>query len=235
MRGLTYSSAVDTCANPALLGALTSGPGLAFIDGGRLLWESDAVQVNGDFWKTGTDDPECPEPIKLPPTCVAGGNAMINLGDSLLFDASASSDPDGQIVSFHWSFGDGTSSALPTVQHTYLTVPLSPPFVAILTLTDNDGLVTQCTRTIFVNGPPLCDAGPAQIGQINQLVAFDGSASSDPGRHDRFVRLGTSAMAPGSCWTRVRTRRTCTRCRETTRSISRSWMTAGFQRRAARR
>ena len=59
LRGSNASSAVESIANPAILGALTAGPANGgSIDGGHLLWESKAKQTNGDFFKTGTDDPE---------------------------------------------------------------------------------------------------------------------------------------------------------------------------------
>lgn len=35
------------------------------------------------------------------------------------FDASPSSDPDGQIVSYHWEFGDGNTGSGVSVSHTF--------------------------------------------------------------------------------------------------------------------
>lgn len=55
IRGLNASSSVESIQDPALLGAVSDG---LFGFGGRRLWESDGVQTNGDFFKTGTDDPE---------------------------------------------------------------------------------------------------------------------------------------------------------------------------------
>ena len=61
-----------------------------------------------------------------------------------VFDATASSDPDAEagapnngIVSYSWSFGDGTTEVLPAVAHTY-----SRPgtFRAVLTVTDEAGV-----------------------------------------------------------------------------------------------
>ncbi len=57
LRGLVASSNVESIADPAILGSLTSGLGSTF-DGGRLLWESPEKQFNGDFLKFGQDDPE---------------------------------------------------------------------------------------------------------------------------------------------------------------------------------
>lgn len=55
LRGLNASSQVESIADPAILGALIEGP---YGMGGRRLWESEAKQLNGDFFKTGEDDPE---------------------------------------------------------------------------------------------------------------------------------------------------------------------------------
>ena len=59
IKGLVASSTSESIPDPALLGAITSGPEFVF-DGGRLLWESENKQLNGDFLKFGTDDPEFP-------------------------------------------------------------------------------------------------------------------------------------------------------------------------------
>ncbi len=57
--GLNASSSAESIADPALLGAVTAPTQQIFnIGGGRLLWESVDLQLNGDFLKTGVDDPE---------------------------------------------------------------------------------------------------------------------------------------------------------------------------------
>lgn len=57
INGLVASSPADAVADPAILGAISAGP-TALLDGGHLLWESRTKQLNGDFFKTGTVDPE---------------------------------------------------------------------------------------------------------------------------------------------------------------------------------
>jgi len=63
LRGLVANSVAESIPNPALLGAITVGDSFpsmpaVMLDGGHLLWESEAVQLNGDFFKYGTEDPE---------------------------------------------------------------------------------------------------------------------------------------------------------------------------------
>ncbi len=66
------------------------------------------------------------------------------------FDASASEDPDGQIVQYQWDFGDGSRELLPTVAHTY---PTPGTFRVVLTVTDDTG-VTDTDEVLIDVGIP---------------------------------------------------------------------------------
>jgi len=52
------------------------------------------------------------------------------------FDASASYDPDGEIVSYEWSYGDGSSGSGVTAVHSY---PAEGTYAVTLTVSDQDG------------------------------------------------------------------------------------------------
>jgi hypothetical protein len=88
-------------------------------------------------------------------------------GDSPLevgFDATASTDPDGSIVSYQWSFGDGGSASGVTATHIY-TATTTRSFTATLTVTDNGGKTGSTSRTVTVSAgsapPAPCNcAGP---------------------------------------------------------------------------
>jgi PKD repeat protein len=67
------------------------------------------------------------------------------------FDGSASSDPDGTIVSWSWDFGDGSTGSGPTVSHTY-SVPGA--YVTTLTVTDDRGGTDTGTESVLVTEPP---------------------------------------------------------------------------------
>ena len=78
--------------------------------------------------------------INVPPdasftTNVSNGISPITIN----FNASAASDPDGSIVSYHWVFGDGSqqTTLTPTISHTYSILGNITP---TLTVTDNSGL-----------------------------------------------------------------------------------------------
>jgi PKD repeat protein len=77
-------------------------------------------------------------------------------GDTVTFDASGSSDPDGYISSYVWDFGDGTGmeTSDAVVQHVF---DKNGVYHVELTVFDNDGLYKSTIQTIFVGIPPVAD------------------------------------------------------------------------------
>ena len=99
------------------------------------------------------------------------------------FDASDSSDEDGEIVSYEWDFdADGVyeydSEGDSTVDHTYEAYG---SYQAALQVTDDDGAQSTDSVTIEVNRQPVAQlsATPTE-GAIPLEVSFDAGASYDP-------------------------------------------------------
>lgn len=97
------------------------------------------------------------------------------------FDASGSSDADGDIVSYGFNFGDGSAEviqATPLTSHTYTT---DGQFTVILSVSDDTGLVGVDQVGIGVgNLQPIAVAdADATAGNAPMEVFFDGTQSFD--------------------------------------------------------
>lgn len=71
---------------------------------------------------------------------------------SVSFSGAGSSDPDGSIVGWDWTFGDGTSATGVTTSHVYGTVGT---YTAQLRVTDNGGLSATRAVTVTVGAAPV--------------------------------------------------------------------------------
>jgi subtilisin family serine protease len=71
-------------------------------------------------------------------------------GLSASFNASASWDSDGSIVSYDWSFGDGASGSGVTVTHTYA---VAGTYAVTLTVTDDGGASGILSKSVTVTDP----------------------------------------------------------------------------------
>jgi len=93
--------------------------------------------------------------INSPP--VASFTCFPSSGESPLtvsFDASSSHDSDGTIVTYQWTFGDGSGGTGVTTSHAYTTAS-NQTYTATLKVTDNEGAQSTKSRTISVTGSPL--------------------------------------------------------------------------------
>jgi PKD repeat protein len=107
--------------------------------------------------------------INRPPVAAASVNmTKPGIGLEVQFDASASTDPDGQILSFIWNFGDGTSpQAGNPLDHKY-----KYPGVYTATVTVSDG-IDEDTADVIVDVNITQSWASASLGEIGPLVVAD--------------------------------------------------------------
>lgn len=101
-------------------------------------------------------------------------------GLSVLVDASASSDADGEVVGYSWDFGDGGTASGVGASHVY-TAPGTYPVT--LTVVDDDGASTTRVRDVVATNP-----GPAV-----EPIAADA--------FERSVTGGWGTADAGGAWT----------------------------------
>lgn len=91
-------------------------------------------------------------PVNRAPTSTINVTSVSGL--QVNFDASGSTDPDGSVASYQWTFGDGASliTSSPTTAHAY---PSSGTYTASVVAIDNLGLAgTAATTNVSVVAPP---------------------------------------------------------------------------------
>ncbi|MBI4187080.1 MAG: PD40 domain-containing protein [Chloroflexi bacterium] len=89
--------------------------------------------------------------VNLPPTAqIRVTPPVAAVGSDFLFDASASNDHDGTIVSYEWSFGDGTTTEGTSTTHYYTEAGV---YQILLTVTDNLGLQATDDALVVVYNP----------------------------------------------------------------------------------
>ena len=110
----------------------------------------------------------------VPPT--ASFTSSVN-GLDVAVDASGSSDPDGSVASYAWSFGDGGTGTGATATHRYAT---GGTYTVSLTVTDDKGASATTTRQVVVSTPNQAPDASFTSSVTGLDVAVDGTGSSDP-------------------------------------------------------
>jgi PKD repeat protein len=92
------------------------------------------------------------------------------------FDASASSDSDGTIVDYSWSFADGTTGSGVTTSHAYAS---AGTYNVTLTVSDNSGASGAVTKSITVRPANVPPTASFTFTCTGLACSFNGSASTD--------------------------------------------------------
>lgn len=101
---------------------------------------------------TNNGDPQtqASAPVNQAPTAVANGPYSGNTGSPVAFSSAGTSDADGTIVSYSWSFGDGNNSSLANPSHTYAS---AGTYTVTLTVTDDQGATASASTTAEITDP----------------------------------------------------------------------------------
>ncbi|HJR67499.1 MAG TPA: PKD domain-containing protein, partial [Gemmatimonadaceae bacterium] len=100
-----------------------------------------------------------------PPVANAGGPYEGVQSSPITFDATASTDPDNNIATYAWDFGDGSAGSGATVQHTYAS---GGEYTVTLTVTDAGGASSSATTA-------------ARVAHVRPTATFDAPATATEG------------------------------------------------------
>ncbi|PLS78820.1 MAG: hypothetical protein CYG59_16480, partial [Chloroflexi bacterium] len=114
-----------------------------------------------------------------PPTAQSSANTDAGpLPLTVNFSSGGSSDPDGDPISYSWSFGDGSTSSSANPQHTY-NIPGN--FQVVLTVTDSKGASTSAapiTISAGNNKPQVRITSPADGTRVRAERSLTVEASA---------------------------------------------------------
>ncbi len=104
---------------------------------------------------------------------------VVAVGDTVAFDGSSSSDPDGTVTGWAWTFGDGDVGAGTTPTHAYST-PGSYPVA--LRVTDNSGVDSQAVAvgSVVVLDAPNATFTLPSPQPTGQSAHFNAGGSTGP-------------------------------------------------------
>ena len=94
----------------------------------------------------------------------AGEPYYAYVNEEIIFNASESYDPDGEIINYTWDFGDGNNSYNIETSHIYEN---QGSYNLILTVIDNDGLIDTYETQIQINLPNRAPEKPYIYGPNN--------------------------------------------------------------------
>jgi hypothetical protein len=128
--------------------------------------------------------------VNEPPTAEAGSDQIVYSGDIVTLDASMSSDLDDGIATYSWEQTEGSPVSIsgPTSMQATFVAPevgdAGDSLTFLLTVSDDGGLKATDTCVVNVesqsNSPPTANAGLDQEVMAADIVALDGSGSTDP-------------------------------------------------------
>lgn len=132
--------------------------------------------------------PDTDEPVNSPPVADAGLDQLgVVPGTLVWLDGRASSDPDGDPITYLWSLGYIAPDANTQLQDTTSATPrlwVDAPGSVLVRLLVSDGAATTedlvGVRVLDGNRPPVARAGPDLVALRGTEVIVDGAPSYDP-------------------------------------------------------
>ena len=119
------------------------------------------------------------------PTADAGSDQTRPVGATVQLSGAGSSDPDGDPLTYAWSFVSGPAGSQAVLSNPAAVAPtfvIDLPGTYVVQLHVSDGALQSAPDSVSIatsNSPPVARAGADASGLVGQMVTLDGGASSD--------------------------------------------------------
>ena len=117
--------------------------------------------------------------INSAPVAKAGKDIHCAIDEVITFNGASSYDPDGNIISYLWNFGNGFTEKGISTSHSFKK---AGKYFVTLKVQDNSSVFNNTdtdTVTVTVNHPPVADAGKSIVIALGDTVKLDASKSYD--------------------------------------------------------
>ena len=177
---------VPTSASSGVTMVTATNPGghtgsIAFrVKGGEICGNQVDEDCDGQI-----NDADVCVPVNHAPMANAGPDQTAPVGRTIRLNGAASSDPDGNSLTFTWSFvsqpsGSGAVLSGATTPAPSFIIDRAGTYTVALSVSDGSSSSTADIVVIStINSAPVANAGPNQTGQVSTSIILDGSGSSD--------------------------------------------------------
>ncbi len=146
------------------------------------------VQDNGSRWSSyDTETLVINDPgDNQPPHAHHGGPYEGIINQNIQFDASESTDPEDNITTYHWDYGDGTNGTAEITTHKYTT---AGTYNVTLIITDNAGLTDTNTTNATITQPKKPDTpiiSADTFGNQSEEITFTARANDPANRNIKY-------------------------------------------------
>jgi PKD repeat protein len=159
------------------------------VDDGRVVSAPDTVAISSE---------------NSPPLAEAGLEQIVRMGETVTLNGGASSDPDGDPLTYAWSFtsvpsGSGASLSDAKDVTARFVADAIGTYVVQLIVDDGRGASLPDTVTILSeNSPPVADAGRGQTVHVGERIVLDGRGSNDVDGDALGYTWSVQSAPPGS-------------------------------------
>lgn len=169
---------------------VTFGPEEAVTNGGEVsVADGQYLKVMVAFQRATTDESPVLYDLTIlanrPPVADANGPYVMNEGDTIMLDSSASSDPDGDLLTHAWDLDNDGIFETPGVTPAYFQPDGPATFPVAVKVCDPYGeCATDSAMVEVTNVPPTANAGTDQTVYRNDLVTLSGTWTDPAAAYD---------------------------------------------------